>query len=111
VALTVRSARAPAGDITLAGNPASDWKVRTGSGKILVDLPSTASFALDAVTGSGSIDVAHPLQALSEQPQRRLQATVGNGGPVSSSSRHPAESASADPRAPNPVRSFPKITR
>jgi hypothetical protein len=73
--------RAGSGDITLAGNPSSDWRVRTGSGKILVDLPSTASFALDAETGSGAIEIAHPLQALGVQSQRRVQATVRNGGP------------------------------
>jgi hypothetical protein len=41
-------------DTRIRSRPRFAYAPRTGSGRILVDLPSTASFALDAETGSGA---------------------------------------------------------
>lgn len=73
--------RAGSGDISINGQPSDDWRVKTGSGSVAVRVPNQASFAIDAETRSGSIDITHPIQESDTRTRRRLQGTIGRGGP------------------------------
>jgi DUF4097 and DUF4098 domain-containing protein YvlB len=70
------------GGVNIEGNPTSDWTVHTGSGGIGLRLPSTAAFALDARSGSGSINTSHPLVMRGSLSRRHLQGQVRGGGPL-----------------------------
>jgi Putative adhesin len=78
-------AEAGSGNITVEGKPASSWYVKSGSGNAELRLPSDASFDLDVSTGSGTIDLDHPLtttiQGRVQSPQKSVTGKVRGGGP------------------------------
>jgi len=80
----VGSVRASAGSgrITIEGRQEGEWKVDTGSGSVYVSLPQDAAFELDAETGSGGINVDHPLTLEGRISKKRVVGTVRGGGPL-----------------------------
>jgi hypothetical protein len=63
--------------------------VTTGSGQIRLEVPVDAGFELDAHAGSGRVDLASEFTIDREEfddddrsRERRLEGTVGAGGPV-----------------------------
>jgi hypothetical protein len=53
-----------------------------GSGSVTVQLTPTAAFDLSVSTGSGGIDVAHPMTMQGRWNRHRIEATVRGGGPL-----------------------------
>ena len=68
------------GSIDIHGDPAGGafWDIGTGSGRVSLAVPTTASFALSAQTSSGSVRVDMPI-TIEEQSRRYLRARVGDG--------------------------------
>jgi lia operon protein LiaG len=58
----------------------SDIRGKTVSGGVSLNLPSDASFELEADTVSGRIDCDFPITVTGSQPRRGLRGTVGSGG-------------------------------
>jgi hypothetical protein len=85
-AIRVRGARGglhaatQSGHVTIQGAPGGTWDVVTGSGAIDLDFASSARFALNASTRSGSVQL-DGLAAASES-KGRATATAGAGGPT-----------------------------
>lgn len=52
-----------------------------GSGSVTLQLAQTAAFDLSVSTGSGGIDVAHPMTMQGRLNRHRVEATVRGGGP------------------------------
>ncbi len=75
-------ASAGSGRISIDGRPEGDWKLDTGSGSVHLTLPSDAAFELDAETGSGGINVDHPLTPSGKISKKRVVGTVRGGGPT-----------------------------
>ncbi len=73
-------AAAGSGDVRVEGEATGEWLVRTGSGSVQVRLPSNAAFDLDAHTGSGSIDLSHPVTVQGSIGRREVKGKVGGGG-------------------------------
>jgi hypothetical protein len=73
--------RAGSGRIVVDGEPIRDWNVKASSGSVEMRLPPNAAFDLDASTGSGSINSAHPIQLQGTLSRRRVQGRVRGGGP------------------------------
>jgi DUF4097 and DUF4098 domain-containing protein YvlB len=69
------------GSIRAQGEIVRDWNLDASSGGITVELPSEASFELDAHTNSGSIDSERPLSVSGRISRRSLKGAVGSGGP------------------------------
>jgi DUF4097 and DUF4098 domain-containing protein YvlB len=69
------------GDIQAAGLPLHDWKLETGSGSVVLTLGS-ASFNLDAETGSGGIHVDQALTTEGSQEKDHVRGKVNGGGPL-----------------------------
>jgi hypothetical protein len=55
---------------------------RAGSGSVTLQLSQTAAFDLSARTGSGGIDVAHPMTMQGRLNRHHIDATVRGGGPL-----------------------------
>ncbi len=70
------------GDIEVSGQPGSEWRLHTGSGAIRLNLGSSARFALNAETGSGSIHTAQPISMQGELDRHHVSGTVNGGGPT-----------------------------
>jgi len=70
------------GGLDVQGALAGDWRLSASSGSIHVDLLPGQGFELDATTGSGSIDVGPPITLSGKVDRRRVQGTVGGGGPL-----------------------------
>ncbi len=70
------------GDITIEGAPTEDWELKTGYGNVKLDLPSDASFELDARTGFGDIATEHPMTISGRFRHSRIRGTVRDGGPA-----------------------------
>jgi DUF4097 and DUF4098 domain-containing protein YvlB len=74
------------GNVDLQGKPTSSWYVKTSSGNAELRLPENAGFDLDVSTGSGTINVDHPLtttiQGRVESPSKRISGKVRGGGPT-----------------------------
>ena len=70
------------GDITIEGALTEDWELKTGYGNVKLDLPSDASFELDARTGFGDIDTEHPIVINGRLRHSRIRGTVRDGGPA-----------------------------
>jgi len=68
------------GGIRVQGEQTGRWELETGSGGIDIDLPSNASFDLNAHTGSGGVDVGYPLTIQGKISRRDIVAKVGGGG-------------------------------
>jgi DUF4097 and DUF4098 domain-containing protein YvlB len=79
-------AEAGSGNVTVDGKPTSSWYVKSGSGNAELRLPSDASFDLDVSTGSGTINVDHPvtttIQGRVQSPQKSVSGKVRGGGPA-----------------------------
>lgn len=72
--------KAGSGRIVIEGRQEGDWKVNTGSGSVRIDLPDDAAFDLDAETGSGGIEVDHPVTVQGKISKRHLRGEVRGGG-------------------------------
>ncbi len=68
------------GRVVVDGQQQGDWRIDTGSGSITVDLPDDASFSLDAETGSGGIDIDHPLTVQGKISKKHIRGDVRGGG-------------------------------
>jgi len=73
------------GNVDLEGKPSGSWYVQTSSGNAEINLPQDAAFDLDVSTGSGTINVDHPLtttiQGRVESPNKHISGKVRGGGP------------------------------
>jgi DUF4097 and DUF4098 domain-containing protein YvlB len=76
------TARSSSGSIRIQGTPTDPWDVHTSSGSIHLDLPNEAKFTLRAQTGSGSINVDHPVTVQGSIDKHRLEGSVRGGGPT-----------------------------
>jgi DUF4097 and DUF4098 domain-containing protein YvlB len=84
--ITVRDAKgdlratASSGILDIAGSPSphSYWELQGGSGSITLDVPSSASFRLHALTESGKVSTDLPI-AIEEQTGKELRAQIGDG--------------------------------
>jgi hypothetical protein len=70
------------GDITAQGRASGDWSLDTGSGTLVVRLPTDASFDLDAHTDSGRIITHRSVTIQGTFGKGTMRGTVGHGGPV-----------------------------
>lgn len=73
-------ARTGSGGIEANGEPMGPWTVHTGSGTVRLQLPSSASFDLDARTSSGSLAVDHPVTVQGSLGKKHIQGKVRGGG-------------------------------
>ena len=73
-------AQAGSGSIHAEGEATGGWMVRTGSGSVELRLPQNASFDLDAHTGSGSINLNHPVTTQGSIGKKDVHGKVGGGG-------------------------------
>ena len=73
-------ASAGSGRITVDGRQEGDWKIDAGSGSVRVNLPADAAFTLDAETGSGGIEIDHPVTVMGKVSKRHLHGDVRGGG-------------------------------
>jgi DUF4097 and DUF4098 domain-containing protein YvlB len=84
--ITVRDAKgdlraeAGSGVLDISGSPAahSYWELTSGSGGIILNVPSSASFRLHALTHSGKVQTDLPI-AIEEQTRDELRAQIGAG--------------------------------
>jgi hypothetical protein len=74
-------ARAGSGRILVHGL-GSGIVARAGSGSVTLQLSPTAAFDLSARTGSGGIDVDHPMTMQGRLNRHRIEAKVRGGGPL-----------------------------
>lgn len=72
---------AGSGRVTIDGRMTGDWKIRSGSGSVRIALPDDAAFDVDVETGSGGIDIDHPLTVQGKVRKDHLIGTVRGGGP------------------------------
>ena len=73
-------AESGSGDIEITGALTADWKIRTGSGSIRLTVGPQARFALDALTGSGSVRVTQPIVMQGDLGRRHVMGMVNGGG-------------------------------
>ena len=73
-------ASAGSGDVKVEGEATGEWMVRTGSGSVQLKLPNNAAFDLDAHTGSGSINLSHPVLVQGSIGRKEVKGKVGGGG-------------------------------
>ena len=73
-------AQAGSGDVRVEGEATGEWMVRTGSGSVQLKLPENASFDLDAHTGSGSINLSHPVEVQGSIGRKEVKGKVKGGG-------------------------------
>ena len=73
-------AQAGSGSIQADGDATGEWYLHSGSGGIEVRFPQNASFDLDAHTGSGSIDLNHPVPVQGSVGRKAVHGKVGGGG-------------------------------
>lgn len=73
-------AHAGSGSIRADGDPTGAWTVRTGSGSVNLRFPQSASFQLDAHTGSGGINLNHAVTVQGSINRREVHGKVGGGG-------------------------------
>ncbi len=72
--------KAGSGRIVVDGQQTGAWNLDTGSGSVHISLPANAAFELDAESGSGSIDIEHPLTIQGKVSRRHLRGKVRGGG-------------------------------
>jgi DUF4097 and DUF4098 domain-containing protein YvlB len=73
-------AQAGSGSIRADGEATGEWVVRTGSGSVQLRLPQNASFDLNAHTGSGRIDLNHPVTVQGSIGRKEVRGKAGGGG-------------------------------
>ncbi len=66
--------------IVVDGQQEGPWNLHTGSGSVRVSLPEDAAFELDAESGSGGIDIGHPLTMTGKISRRHVRGQVRGGG-------------------------------
>ena len=72
--------KAGSGRIVVDGRQEGAWNLDTGSGSVRVSLPENAAFDLDAESGSGGINIDHPLTVQGKISKRHLRGQVRGGG-------------------------------
>ena len=72
--------RAGSGSVEVHGRQEGTWDIDTGSGSVSVYLPDDAAFELDAHTGSGGINIDHPLTVQGKISKRHIRGNVRGGG-------------------------------
>ena len=72
--------KAGSGRIVVDGQQTGAWSLDTGSGSVRVSLPVDAAFELDAESGSGSINIEHPITVQGKISKRHLRGKVRGGG-------------------------------
>lgn len=70
------------GSVHVSGRPSGRWSIHASSGSVRLDLPADASFDLDAVSSSGSVETTHPVTVTGAIERRRLRGQVRSGGPL-----------------------------
>jgi putative adhesin len=73
-------AHAGSGSIKAEGEATGEWVVRTGSGSVQLQLPQSASFDLNARTGSGVINLNHAVTVQGSIGRKEVRGKVGSGG-------------------------------
>jgi DUF4097 and DUF4098 domain-containing protein YvlB len=71
---------AGSGRIVVDGEQKGTWKLDTGSGSVKIRLPQSAAFELDARTGSGGIQIDHPLTVQGKMSKKHVRGEVRGGG-------------------------------
>jgi DUF4097 and DUF4098 domain-containing protein YvlB len=73
--------RTSSGDVTVDGNPGagSYWDFHTGSGDVVLHVPSSASFRLYARSSSGDIAAEIPVTMEGTSGKHEFQARIGEG--------------------------------
>lgn len=74
-------AQTGSGDIEVQGQPTGNWKLGTGSGSVTLTTGS-ASYTLDASTGSGSVKSDVPLTVEGSLERHHVTGKVNGGGPL-----------------------------
>jgi DUF4097 and DUF4098 domain-containing protein YvlB len=74
--------RAGSGSITVDGEPKGRWDLETGSGSMRVRVPQDTGFELNAQSGSGVIEIDHPVTVQGRLERGRLTGQVSGGGPL-----------------------------
>jgi len=74
-------ARAGSGRILVRGL-GNGITAHAGSGSVTLELPQSAAFNLSVSTGSGGIDVGHPMTMQGKLSRHSVRATVRGGGPL-----------------------------
>jgi DUF4097 and DUF4098 domain-containing protein YvlB len=69
------------GGVDYQGSPQGECRFTTGSGGIRLHLPANLNAQVDLHTGSGSVEVAYPVEGLVTRSD--VQGTIGGGGPTS----------------------------
>lgn len=69
------------GDMKITGTPTSDWKLETGSGSVEF-WAGSASFTLDASTGSGSVHTDQEMAVQGSFDRHHITGKVHGGGPT-----------------------------
>lgn len=83
----IRGLSARSGDgrvrIQAAATPSADWKLVTGDGSVLLEVPEGFGAELDATTGDGRVEVRDvPFSGQSDRPDRGVaRGRIGSGGP------------------------------
>lgn len=86
-AIDVRGVRGPvaihsnSGSVTLVGDPAAAWSVRTGSSSIQLTVPPTAALALHATSRSGGVEAPGVAATTTREP-REVIGSLGTSGPA-----------------------------
>jgi DUF4097 and DUF4098 domain-containing protein YvlB len=75
-------AGAGSGSIEVAGNPTAEWRLDSGSGGIHLKVGNSAHFNLNASTGSGSVQVDHPITMQGAIDKHHVLGAVNGGGPT-----------------------------
>jgi Putative adhesin len=86
-AITVKNAsgdvraHTSSGEIEVQGNPGEShyWDIRTTSGDVTLEVPSSASLRLNARSDSGSIDTSLPISMEGTSDKQQLRAKIGDG--------------------------------
>jgi hypothetical protein len=68
------------GRVEAQGRPSNEWRVRTGSGRVTLTLPADAAFDITARSGSGGVDIEHPVASTGRTTSTSVTGTVGGGG-------------------------------
>jgi DUF4097 and DUF4098 domain-containing protein YvlB len=75
-------AESGAGRITARGEPKNNWDLRVGAGSIKMEIPSSASFDLEAKTGFGKINLGQGFELQDGKiSNSHVEGKIGKGGP------------------------------
>lgn len=75
-------AESGAGKISARGEPRRNWDLRVGAGSIKMEIPSSASFDLEAQSGFGKVKLGDGFELQNGNVSNsHVQGTIGKGGP------------------------------